>query len=96
MINVEMMFYLIYHISFPAMAPKAIKKSSKKSSKGTSTHSTLTFYEKKIEEWANIVNTLTLIPLSSDTYVLRPIRKTLKGVDSFPYITLEEQLLLRK
>lgn len=74
------------------MALKVVNKSSKKSFKGTNVNSTVTSYEKRIKEQANIINTLTYIPLSNDTYVLGPIRKTLDGADNFPCITSEEEL----
>lgn len=92
------MFYFVCYTFFLVMEQKGIKKSFKKSSKRSTaiTSSVISSYETKIEEKTDAINTLTLIPLSSKTYVIEPIWRTLEGVDTFLYITSEEQLLFKK
>lgn len=75
------------------MIPKDTKKSSKKPSKGSSLSKNfvLSLYEKKVEKKVVTINTLTLIPISNDMYILGPsIVHNPEVVVTFPYVTSEE------
>lgn len=80
------------------MAPKSLKNTSKKSRKESSSSkdSIIMIYKRKIKEKMDTINTITLIPIGGDAYVLSPTWKTLKGANTFPFITSEEHLLFKK
>lgn len=69
------------------MAPKGIKKLSKNSSSKNS----IATYDNKIEKkkGGDLVNTMTLIPISSETYALGPIPISSEA-NTFPFVTSKE------